>query len=295
MYNKYLDTFLSVAETGSFSRAAEASHISRTALIQQINNLEDHLGFNLLNRSSRGTELTPMGRLFEERARKIKQLSSETIVQCRELQGTRQVRIGILPNLPLTILTPICVEYAKLYPEVKITFVERQAPEYLAAFYNNEFDISADYMSRLVSSEREICFAKLTSDRFDCAVLPSSPLAQKEKIVPEELAGQKVGLLVTKLAQPEDNLRSYLLDHVQGIQIVDVESYKKSLPLTCILENMFLLHYHLNEKEYLPLVSKPLDIGVELSIEVGLCYKPDTNREVRSFINFAQTYCAVNS
>lgn len=60
MYNRHLDSFLSVAETGSFSKAAEASHISRTALIQQINLLEEHVSFPLFVRTSKGARLTPM-------------------------------------------------------------------------------------------------------------------------------------------------------------------------------------------------------------------------------------------
>ena len=291
MYNRHLDSFLSVAETGSFSKAAEASHISRTALIQQINLLEEHVGFPLFVRTSKGARLTPMGKLLAERSYTIMKLSSETLAQCQALHDVRRVRIGILPNLPLPLLGPICIAYNKAYPESNVQFVERTSSEYLSAFYNNEFDVSPEYMSRLVSPRQEICFARLAVDRFDCAVPPSSPLAQQDVIRLEDLNGRRVCLFVADLATAEDRLRAQLLAKGKNIQLVDIESYTKSLPLTCILEDMLLLHYHITEREYEPLVSRPFDAGGEFPVELGLCYKPDASREVRCFVSFAEDYC----
>ncbi len=78
-YNKHLDAFMAVADTGSFSKAAEVCHISRTALMQQIRLLEAHLGFSLFRRSNRGAQPTPMGSLVRARAEKIMQISADSI------------------------------------------------------------------------------------------------------------------------------------------------------------------------------------------------------------------------
>ena len=287
MYNKHLDAFMSVVEKGSFSKAAEASHISRTALIQQINLLEEHLGFDLFNRSSKGAKLTPMGELFRTRTREIMRLSADTISKCRALGDVRQIRIGTLPNLPLTILAPICLEYHRLYPTTEIIFVERQAADYLASFQNNEFDISADYMSRLVLSDEEICFTWLAEDVFDCAVSPESELAKYEKITLDDLAGKKVYLLAPNLAQAEDNMRRIILDSGKDVRLTNIEGYSRSLPINCLLEDAAFIHYHINGDEYAPLVSRPLDAGKPCPIKLGLCYKRGANREVRSFVQFA--------
>lgn len=294
MYNKHLDAFMSVVEKGSFSKAAEASHISRTALIQQINLLEEHLGFDLFNRSSKGTRLTPMGELFRTRTKEIMRLSADTISQCRALEDVRQIRIGTLPNLPLTILAPICMQYHRLYPTTEIIFVERQAADYLASFQNNEFDISADYMSRLVLPDEEICFAWLAEDRFDCAVSPESELAGKDRITLNDLAGKKVYLLAANLAQAEDNMRRIILDSGVNICLTDIDGYSRSLPINCLLEDAAFIHYHINGDEYAPLVSRPLDTGKPCPINLGLCYKRSASREVRSFIQFASESASHN-
>ena len=62
MYNPQLETFLRVADAGSFNKAAEESYITPTAVIKQINLLGESLGVKLFDRSHRGLQLTKAGR-----------------------------------------------------------------------------------------------------------------------------------------------------------------------------------------------------------------------------------------
>ena len=77
MYNHQLDTFIVVADSGSFNKAAEALFISPPAVIKQINLLEDSLGVRLFTRTHRGLQLTKAGQSVYEDARYI-------IAYCRE-------------------------------------------------------------------------------------------------------------------------------------------------------------------------------------------------------------------
>ena len=58
MYKPQLDTFIKVAESGSFSKAAQALFITPTAVIKQMNLLESRLGLTLFHRSHQGLSLT---------------------------------------------------------------------------------------------------------------------------------------------------------------------------------------------------------------------------------------------
>lgn len=64
LYNPQLDTFLRVADAGSFSKAAEEMYITPTAVIKQINLLEGSLGVMLFIRTHRGLHLTEAGKVF---------------------------------------------------------------------------------------------------------------------------------------------------------------------------------------------------------------------------------------
>ena len=61
MYNHQLDTFIKVADSGSFNKASEELYVSPNAVMKQINLLENSLGFDLFVRTHRGVRLTPAG------------------------------------------------------------------------------------------------------------------------------------------------------------------------------------------------------------------------------------------
>ncbi|MCF0154557.1 MAG: LysR family transcriptional regulator, partial [Veillonella sp.] len=58
LYNPQLDTLIAVVETGSFTKASNELFISPQAVIKQINQLEERLGFTLFERTQRGVKLT---------------------------------------------------------------------------------------------------------------------------------------------------------------------------------------------------------------------------------------------
>ena len=63
MHIEYFDYFYKVAKLKSISKVAKNIHISQSALSQQIQKLEDSLGYKLLERSNKGVELTEMGEI----------------------------------------------------------------------------------------------------------------------------------------------------------------------------------------------------------------------------------------
>ncbi|MEH3101360.1 LysR family transcriptional regulator [Sphingomonas adhaesiva] len=85
--------FIAVADTGSFSRAAEVLHVSQPALSAQIKEFERRLGFALFARSSRTVALTPEGRLFIDRARRLVTETDWANNAAREIR-LNQLRIG---------------------------------------------------------------------------------------------------------------------------------------------------------------------------------------------------------
>ena len=68
MDTKWLEDFVSLAETGSFSRSAELRHVTQPAFSRRIQSLEAWLGADLIDRTSYPTRLTPGGEVFYEQA-----------------------------------------------------------------------------------------------------------------------------------------------------------------------------------------------------------------------------------
>lgn len=83
MYNPQLETFITVAESGSFAKAADKLYISPTAVIKQINILESNLDIKLFNRTHRGLTLTAAGKSLYSDARYIIRYSHESLERAK--------------------------------------------------------------------------------------------------------------------------------------------------------------------------------------------------------------------
>lgn len=79
MYNPQLETFITVAESGSFAKAADKLYISPTVVIKQINILESNLDIKLFNRTHRGLTLTAAGKSLYSDAKYIIRYSHESL------------------------------------------------------------------------------------------------------------------------------------------------------------------------------------------------------------------------
>lgn len=83
MYNHMLDTFIAAADCGSFTKAAERLYISPTAVMKQMNALENHLDLKLIERTPSGIRLTAAGALIYQDAKFMKDYSKKSIAGAR--------------------------------------------------------------------------------------------------------------------------------------------------------------------------------------------------------------------
>ena len=97
MYNHQLDTFIKVAELGSFTKTAKEQYVSPNAILQQVNILEDSLGVKLFQRTQRGVKLTPAGELLYAEAPKLIALNQKIRDQLSVYQLNEQICVGTSP------------------------------------------------------------------------------------------------------------------------------------------------------------------------------------------------------
>ncbi len=120
---RHLEHWLALAETGSFSRAAEKLHITQSALSRSIQALEDDLGGMLVDRVGKKNELTPLGRSVLERARRIVDEAQELRQGATLLQqgGLGALRVGLGSGPGAMLMTPWLVYMARHHPTVQVT------------------------------------------------------------------------------------------------------------------------------------------------------------------------------
>ena len=136
--------FCAVAEAGSFSRAAEQSHVSQPSLSQQIMKLEDELGARLFDRLGRSVRLTETGQTFLPRARAV----------LRELEAARGdvaeqkdsvggvVTIGVIPTVAPYFLPQRLTWFSRKFPQVRFTVIEEITPVLLEQVRASKVDLA---------------------------------------------------------------------------------------------------------------------------------------------------------
>ncbi|MEN9888145.1 MAG: HTH-type transcriptional regulator CynR [Pseudomonadota bacterium] len=120
---RHLEHWLALADTGSFSRAAEKLHITQSALSRSIQALEDELGGPLVDRIGKRNELTPLGWAVLARARRIVHEAVELKQGALALQhgGLGSLRLGLGSGPGAMLMTPWLVHMARHHPGVKVS------------------------------------------------------------------------------------------------------------------------------------------------------------------------------
>jgi LysR family transcriptional regulator, hydrogen peroxide-inducible genes activator len=136
--------FCAVADTASFSRAAEKCHVSQPSLSQQILKLESELGGRLFDRLGRSVRLTDLGDAFLPRARSVlHELSSAKDELTERLQSEAgPVVIGAIPTVAPYWLASRLATFSRKFPKVHLTIAEEITPTLLDRLRSGSVDLA---------------------------------------------------------------------------------------------------------------------------------------------------------
>ncbi len=149
---RHLEHWLALAETGSFSRAAEKLHITQSALSRSIQALEDELGGPLVDRIGKRNELTPLGWTVLERARRIVHEAEELKLGAVALQqgGMGSLRLGLGSGPGAMLMTPWLTYMATHHPGVKVSITRGPTELQLQQLRDRSLDVLVVDVRRVV-------------------------------------------------------------------------------------------------------------------------------------------------
>src|SRR6202140_109600 len=136
--------FCAVAETGSFSRAAEKSPVSPPSLSPQILKLEGELGARLFDRLGRSVRITELGKTFLPRARAVLrelEAAKGDVVEGKEFVGG-PITVGVIPTVAPYFLPPLLTTFSRKFPQVRLTVVEEITPVLLDRLRAGTIDVA---------------------------------------------------------------------------------------------------------------------------------------------------------
>jgi len=185
---RHLVNLLAVATYGSFNRAAEARGLSQPALSNSIAQLERRLGFPVLERTRRGSEVNEYGKILLQGARTIEELLSQTTEQVRlkRLGVNGPLRIGATPSMTLKFMPDLMSSLLKNESAVQISLTEGLDDELIPALQSGRLDLVLGPGSG-TTLPPDLTEEGLFEDSFRVGVGPKNPLAKRRSLSLTEL------------------------------------------------------------------------------------------------------------
>lgn len=139
-----LITFSTVISEGSMTAAAEKLYLTQPAVSQQIRNLEDEMGVNLLDRGSRHAKPTVQGQMLYDYAKRIIALTQQAQVAIQTMgEGVKgSLRIGTLNSLGLQLISPAIGGFMKHNSKISVSLIYHEGAEVYRALNAGELDVA---------------------------------------------------------------------------------------------------------------------------------------------------------
>lgn len=292
MYNPLLDTFLAVADCGSFTKAAEKLFISPTAVMKQMNSLEDHLNLKLIDRTPSGVRLTPSGEIIYRDAKFLIDYSEKSITAAKAASADFDMTFCVGTSMlnPAKPFMDLWYKINQSFPNYKL---------HLVPFEDNHKGILSeikslgekfDFLIGVCDSKAwlSLCnFLPLGRYKKMIAVSREHRLANKEMIEIEDLYGETLMMVSKGDSGINDYIRNDLEKNHPQIHIEDTPFfYDISVFNRCAESNNVLLTIECWQDVHPGVVSIP--VNWDYSIPYGLLYSFNAEKDILNLVTEAK-------
>ena len=182
---------IAVAETNSFTRAAERCLVVQSALSHQIARLERELGARLFERTSRRVSLTPAGAAFLPAARQCldaaERAAAEVAAAVGEVRG--RLAVGLIPTVTAVDIPTALRDFHERYPQVQISLRVGASDDLTEKVRSGCLDVA--FLGLPVSATPQgVAVHELARDQLVAVSAPDHPLASEETVSLRRLAAE---------------------------------------------------------------------------------------------------------
>ena len=209
-----LGTFLKIAETQSFTSAANLLGYAQSTVTTQIRQLEEELGCPLFDRLGKNVVLTSEGEKLSVYAEQMMQLEREILLEVpavREPSGT--LRLGVSESLCYQRLPRVLMEYKKRYPRIEIQLSFIMHDTFPAQLRKGSLDLVYSLNPAAEVPDLDLLYNRPETLGFYAS--PSHPLAAKKRVIEKDL--ENVPLLLTSHTC---SFRKMLLEDLNLVSVV---------------------------------------------------------------------------
>ena len=292
MLSPQLLTFIAVAKHGSFSKTAEITYVSPTAVMKQIDALEERIGVTLFRRTNHGLTLTEAGESVLSDAKYLSEYATRAEEKAREIdrkENHQSIRIGTSLMTPAKFILDIWAEIQNIAPNLKVELIPfENTPENAREILSNlgmQIDVVAGIYDEDFKVERGFRTVRLEDKKVSFAVPLTSPLATKRSIFPADL--KKSGVMFIKKGWNKyiDKLR--VACEKADVKITDFPFFNLSAFNEAVKQNMPIIAISGWENVH-PLM-KIIPSKTVVTVPYGIMYSLEPSKHVQQFVNAVQS------
>ena len=276
MYNHQLDTFIVVADVGSFNKAAEKLYISANAVMKQI---------NLFERTHTGLKLTASGKSFYKDAKYIIQYSKEAITRASQIKDEHTIRLGVSFTTPVDYIMNLWNQMNDQSLKLELVSFEN-TPENAKEIMKNfgqKMDIVAGIYSHNLLKERNCLALKLYESPLSLAIPRTHHLAAKKIVNIEDLKDEKILILKSGYLEDIDHLRIDLLSKNSSIILEEIPFFNIKAFNQCVNENKLMIV--IPEWKNIHPMLKIIPVKWNYTIPFGIMYSKQPSNDVQYLLN----------
>lgn len=295
MFDGRLETFVKVAQSGSFTKAAEELYLTPTAVMKQINALEKDLRVALFDRTNHGLHLTGAGEAFLSDARYLLEYLSRARERVREIyenENRKFIRIGTSVMTPAKFILDMWSEIQSRMPALKIELVPfDNNPVNSVEILRNlgqHIDVVAGLYDDRFLKERRCLAAHLYDKKIILAVPVAHALSVETIIASDKLKNSKVLFIWRGWNRYIDDLRDQV--EAKGVKTEDFEMFNLAAYNRAVAENTPIITVEGWEDVH-PLL-RPIPADWDDTIPFGVFYSPTPTKLVKKFIDLLSSIVA---
>lgn len=228
-----LKMFCDLAETGSFTKAAQINGVTQSAVSQQVSNLERIFKSLLIERSKKNFRLTREGQVLYDYSKQIIQTYEALFAKLQEIKDvvSGTVRVSTIYSIGLHELPHYLKQFLKAYPTVNVHVEYRRSDQVYEDVLGNVADLGiVAYPVRHPKLE----LVPLHKDELVLICHPDHPLAKKKSISIQDLDGQKFVSFDRTIPTGkaiERILRQHRVQVVRAMEFDNVETVKRAVEI----------------------------------------------------------------
>lgn len=288
MYDLALDTFICVADCGSFNKAADKLYLSPTAVMKQMNTLEKRLGIKLFCRTSHGISLTAGGQSIYKDAKSIISASKEAVKRAEIAANAQQrvLRVGTSMLNPCKAFMDIWYKVSERFPNFKIQIIPFEDNHEGILSVIDKIGSSFDFIVGVCDSSQwlERCNMYPLGRYKKCIAVPIyHPLAKKSSLKIADLYGETLMMVKRGDSRINDALRDELEAKHPQIKLEDTyQFYDITVFNRCAESGKLLLNLECWSDIHPSLKTIPVDWS--FTIPYGLLYPLDPKEDIAEFL-----------